>query len=56
MRIIWGLVYFIELKTKYIKTEEDELTGIWIHEKDLRNHEESFESWLSLIYEKWLKK
>jgi len=51
-----GLIYQVELLTKNIVSKEEELTGIWIHEKDLSQHADSFESWARMIYEQWLCK
>lgn len=50
-----GVIYLIELLSKDIVSKEEELTGIWLHEKELKEHIASFESWTKLIYEKWLK-
>jgi len=52
-----GIIYQISLNTKEIKSEEkDVLTGIWIEEKDLPKHYDSFESWSKIIYDNILKK
>jgi predicted NUDIX family phosphoesterase len=51
-----GYVYEIELNTDQIKAEEDGiLTGIWIDEKDLPQHYDSFESWSKIVYDNILK-
>lgn len=51
-----GVIYEIELLTDTISSQEEgQLTGIWIHEKDLEQHVSTFESWSKMIYEKWLK-
>jgi len=50
-----GVIYEIELATDNIASKEDALSGIWIHESELEHHANSFESWASMIYKKWLK-
>jgi predicted NUDIX family phosphoesterase len=51
-----GYIYEIELNTDQIKAEEDGiLTGIWINQKDLPQHYESFESWSKIVYDNILK-
>lgn len=50
-----GVIYEIELSTDNISSQEEALSGIWIHESELEKHAPSFESWASMIYEKWLK-
>lgn len=50
-----GVIYEIELLSKEIVSHEKELTGIWLHEKELKEHASTFESWANMIYEKWLK-
>lgn len=50
-----GVIYQIELLSKDISSQEEELSGIWIHEKDLEQHVDSFESWARIIYENVLK-
>lgn len=50
-----GLVHLIELNTKDIKAEEDGvLSGIWVKEEDIKNHVDSFENWLKIIYDNGL--
>lgn len=51
-----GLIYEIRLLTKDIQSREEELSGIWLHEKELVEHAPAFESWSKLIYDMWLKK
>jgi predicted NUDIX family phosphoesterase len=52
-----GIVYEIRLNTDQIRTQEDGvITGIWIHEKDLKNHYDSFESWAKIVYDHLLSK
>jgi predicted NUDIX family phosphoesterase len=52
-----GIVYEIILNTDAIKSEEEGvLTGIWIHEKNLAEHYDSFESWAKIVYDNLLNK
>ncbi|PLS15092.1 hypothetical protein CVD28_24605 [Bacillus sp. M6-12] len=52
-----GVIYEIVLDTDEIKAEEEgALTGIWIHERELPEHYDSFESWSKIVYDHLLKK
>lgn len=51
-----GIIYEITLSTDQIDSTEEELTGIWIHEKKLHEHYESFESWSKIVYDHLLSR
>lgn len=51
-----GVVYEITLSTDEIDSTEEELTGIWIHEKKLHEHYDSFESWSKIVYDQLLSR
>lgn len=44
-----GVVYEIELTTDAIRSTEEELTGMWIHENKLKDHYDAFESWSKIV-------
>lgn len=51
-----GIIYEIELNTDKIASQEDYLKGIWIHQDELADHYNSFESWAKIVYDYLLKK
>lgn len=50
----FGIVYQVTLNTRDIQSEEEALKGVWLHKSELEEHKDSFESWLRLVYDKWL--
>lgn len=46
-----GIIYEIELISKDITSQEEALTDMWLHEDELSEHRDTFESWASIIYD-----
>lgn len=52
-----GIIYEIELETDDIASQEEGvIEGIWLHEKELPEYVDRFESWAKIVYENVLKK
>ncbi|MEK4301585.1 NUDIX domain-containing protein [Oceanobacillus sp. FSL W8-0428] len=44
-----GIIYEIELNSKDIQSEEEELTGIWMTKEELKQHFDALESWSKIV-------